>query len=363
VVSFAKPKKTVLLASSPLVAIIPSSLFLLALVFGVSLLFVQGQKYIAEVEYARGSTAFASGDATSAILQILSAANANPSVDIYWRDLAQLYLTQLNQISADKTLSDVDKTQQVKTLVTNAATVANQAVRVSPLNVENWNVRGFVYRNLIGVPNADTLAIESYTKAGLLEPASPFSFTELGRVYLIKAQDATSQTDVQRQQELMSALENLNKALALKPDYSPALYLTALVYGAQGKTDDEIAKLESAKTMAPNDIGLAFQLGVIYYQKKDFTKAQAEFERIKGLNPDYANGRYMLGLVYDRQGEQGKAIEEFTRVLELNPDNTQVKQILSNLKNNKPALTGLSSASSLVSDNPPEIKTETKPAK
>ncbi len=353
-----KSTKKISIAPPSVLAIASSFTFLLVLIFGVGFLFIAGQKYAAEIQYLKGANLVSNGDINNGIVKILSAAGLNPDQDLYWRDLSQLYLSQLSLIQADTSLSDNQKKQQVQAAVSNATASANQAIAVNPANVENWNVRGFVYRNLIGVQGADAVAIESYNKAGSLEPASPFSFTELGRVYLTQAQDMASQKDTitNQQNALNKALDSLNKAVALKSDYAPAQYLIALVYGQEGKSDDEIAKLENIKGIAPDDVGLAFQLGVLYYQKNDLNNAQAEFERARTLEPNYSNIRYVLGLVYDKQGQKDKAIVEFKKVLELNPDNEQIKQILDNLNNGKPALKGIQTTQPPIADTPSEIK-------
>ncbi len=358
-------QKKVSLATPSLLGIVFPSLLLLAIIFGAGLLFVSGQKYLAEVWYLQGSESATGGNTNGGIVKILSAAQLNPALDAYWRDLSQLYLSQLSQVTSDKNLTDEQKKQQGQIAISNAVTAANQAVAANPANVENWNVRGFVYRNLIGFQGADGLAIESYTKASALEPASPFSFTELGRVYLLQAQNLANQKAGQDQQDqaLSKALENLNKAISLKSDYAPANYLIALVYGQQGKTDDEIQKLEKTKPLAPNDVGLAFQLGFLYYQNNQLSNAQGEFERALAIDPNYANAAYMLGLVYDKQGQSSKAVAQFTKVLQLNPDNAQVKQILANMNAGKPALTGISQSTPPIAENPPEISSKTKATK
>ncbi|MDO8663259.1 MAG: tetratricopeptide repeat protein, partial [Candidatus Wildermuthbacteria bacterium] len=130
----------------------------------------------------------------------------------------------------------------------------------------------------------------------------------------------------------------------------------ATVYDQQGKSQEAIQKLEETKILAPNDIGLAFQLGVVYYQKKDFDKAQGEFERAKILDPSYANARYMLGLVYDKKGARQRAIEEFLKVSESNPSNEEVKKILANLSAGNPALAGIVPEQPPIQETPKEIQ-------
>ena len=109
--------------------------------------------------------------------------------------------------------------------------------------------------------------------------------------------------------------------------------------------------MEQARQAAPLDIGIAFQLGLLYYQTNDLANAQGEFLRAVSINENYSNARYFLGLIYDRRGEREKAIQEFERIQVFNPDNEEVKKILANLRAGKRALTG-------IAPPPPEDRTE-----
>jgi tetratricopeptide (TPR) repeat protein len=352
--------KNVQVASQSFLALGSSFVFLLVLIFGLGLLFVGGQKYAAEVRYLAGVQKSQQGDLDGATRNVLSAASLNPAIDLYWRDLAQLYLSQVNRVSQDASLSQEEKQKQTQATIQNAVAATQRAVAASPANIANWNVQGFVYRSLIGVPGADALALGAYEKAKELEPASPFSWTELGRVYILQAQSLASQKgkEAQKDEALLKALENLQKAIELKADYAPAHFLTAAVYEQQGKEDEAIAKLEETKKVAPNDTGLAFQLGTVYWQKKDLDKAQLELERAISLNPNYSNARYILGLVFDAKKEKAKALEQFNKIAELNPDNEEVKKIIANIEAGKAPLDGIQVSQPPVQEVPPEIQNE-----
>lgn len=350
------------LSSGPsFVALASSAGLMVFLILGVGLVFIGGQKYAAELQYYDALQASSRGDAQEAVTKVQNAARLNSSVDIYWRDLAQLYLGQANQTASDQSLAAEVRQQQTGAAVNRAIESANQAIAVAPNNVANWNVRGFVYRSLIGVPEADRFAIQSYEQARELEPASPFVWTELGRVKILQAQVLASQSaEQQRQQELLSgAIDDLTRATELKSDYAPAHYLLAVAYDQQGNAAQAIAQLEATKAAAPQDAGLAFQLGVIYYRQNELGKARDEFERAKVANPRYSNARYMLGLVYDRLGRRQEAIGEFSAVAGLNPDNQEVKTILANLAAGRSALDGIGQPSTPpIDDNPAEINPE-----
>jgi tetratricopeptide (TPR) repeat protein len=224
-------------------------------------------------------------------------------------------------------------------------------------------VQGFVYRTLIGIRGAEALAQEAYLKAAELEPTSPFPWTELARSKVVQAQAlALQDAEETRAQVLEEALEHLNKALELKDDYAPAHFLTAVVYDQQGRSDEAVAKLEETKLIAsPNDVGLAFQLGVLYWQRRELDKAQSELELAIQINPNYSNARYILGLVHDARGDEAAAKLEFFEVERLNPENEEIKRILANLENGLPALDGIDIAEPPISQTPPEIQEQASP--
>ena len=177
-------------------------------------------------------------------------------------------------------------------------------------------------------------------------------WVELGRAGLVFADKLTAlgnQTSGNEKEQinqlrttiLQEVGQAFQKAADLKPDYAPAHFMLAQAALRQGNAQSAIKSAENAKLSAPFDIGIAFQLGLLYYQSNDLNRARVEFERAVSISGNYSNARYFLGLIYDRQGNQAKATEQFEKVLELNPDNTEVRKILSNLQNNRDALAGI----------------------
>jgi len=335
-----------------------SSIVIVAVtILGLFLFFSQGRKYLAEINYSQGIKFSQQGDIDRAINLTKKATLFNPSNDIYWRDLAQLYLAKANLIAQTDTYTAEQRRQFIQDNIANGIQSINQAIGLAPFNVANWNVRGFFYRNLIGVPGAGEVAIESYRRATELEPASPFPYGEMGRTYILMAQDFRAKQMPDKEREsLSSAISSLEKSIELKSDYAPAHYLIAVAYDQQGRKDEAIARLEKTKNIIPNDIGISFQLGMLYWRKEELDLAQSEFERIIELNPDYSNARYMLGLVYDKKGEREKAKEQFERVAQLNSENQEVKKILENLTSGLPALEGIIPSQPPIGENPPEIQ-------
>jgi tetratricopeptide (TPR) repeat protein len=319
--------------------------FIAVLILGLGVSFATAQRYFAEVNYVLAMDSLKNNDTISAINRLGTAIRLTGSKqDNYFRDLAQVYLFRINEELARKDIPQDQISTRVNDFIGAAVGAAKSAVDVSPKNVVNLTIRGYVYNNLVPFINgAEEWAAKAYEEAVNLEPGNPSILADWGRVYLAKAdtlaQDKTKADEYQSW--LNKAKEKYQEALDLKSDYAVARFQLAMVDVREGKTKDAISKLEDTKTIAPFDTGLAFQLGVIYYSDNQLDKARAEFERAVALDQNYSNARYFLGLVYDKQGEKQKAIEQLQRVAELNPDNEQMKKIIENLKAGKAALEGV----------------------
>jgi len=337
--------------------LIPVISLVLVFIFGTSLSLLLIRNYLAEVRYFSGLRYWQRGEGDRAIISLERAINFNPSLDSYFRDISQLYLAKLNGVLREAQTSKEELTNQIYFLTDKIINSAKKATEISKENVANWNVRGFIYRNLIGlVGGAENWALDSYQKAVELEPKNPYIFTEIGLVYLAKVGllSRTGGQEKEISENLEKARENFQKAIELKSDYPPANFQLAMIYQTEGKTKEAIKKLEETKSIAPFDPGLAFQLGLLYYNDNQIDKAKAEFERAVRIDENYSNARYFLGLIYDKEGERDLAIEQFEKIEKLNPENQEVKKILANLREGKAALEGISIGQPPIEERPPE---------
>lgn len=337
--------------------------FIVIMIAIIGLLYLEGSRFIAETKYKAGIDLTNSGKINEGINKVVRATVANPYEDRFYRDLAQLFVFQINQDLNNQDLDPQDRANRVQVGISNAI---NSAVRVTTLdskNVTNWIIRGFVYRSLINLVNGSgEWAIKSYEEALKLEPTNPSIYLEMGRTYangadLLRSQaQKDNQAKAQMDDYLNKAIEVYNKAIELKSNYAPAHFEIALVYDQQGKADEAITRMENSLLLAPRDTGVIFQLGVLYYKSSQFDKAKLAFSRAVSLDPNFSNARYFLGLLFDREGNKATAMEQFEKIGELNPDNELVKQILANLKAGQPAL----GSSEVIPKQPEEIPIEEK---
>ncbi len=332
------------LAPSSFLTLIVSLVLVIVFILGIGILFLDSQRYIANAKYSQGLLELNEGKTEDAITKIRSATKFDPKTDFYWRNLSQVYSGKINEILKNEKLSSEEINQKIQVSIANAINTAKAATDLNPNNFMNWTVRGKIYKDMMGITTgAGDWAIKAYERAKELQPTNPEIPTQEGLVYINEFYTLSKLKGKEKEKNeyLEKALEEFKEAIELKPDYAPAHYQIAVVYQLQGKTKEVIAKLEETKRIAPFDIGLAFQLGVIYYREGDYNNAKNEFKRAILLNQNYSNARYFLGLIYDKEGEKEKALEQFIEIQKFNPDNEEVKKILTNLKEGKPALEGI----------------------
>lgn len=330
--------------NSPLASIL-SFVFVVVLVLTISVLYLGGTYWWADVLYQRGlQAASKNSDLEGSSVAISRAVMLNPYNDLYLRTLSQAALLRVDQEFAKPQSKERD--QRIQDFIATAVNLAKRSTELAPLNSDNWVQGAVIYRSVMPyLGGADQWAASFYQEATKLEPKNPFYYWELGRTYVLAAdllgpsvgQDKEKQVKVDNY--LARAVDAFKESVAVKPDYASAVFDLAMAYERQGKTEEAIKGVVDAQAMRPTDVGVTFQLGLLYYKLADWANAKAQFERAVSLDANYANARYFLGLVDDRLGNKNAAIEQFQKVSDLNPDNQDVKNILANLKAGKPAIT------------------------
>ena len=339
-------EKVYSLRKSPKILLLASFSFVVVIVVIVGFLYIVGTRFIAEARYKTGLDLIQNQQQLDeGISRIIRSTVINPYEDRTYRILSQLFILKMNR---DARLSGLTQQQRLNLIQVDAINAINSAVRattLSPGDVSNWLVRGQIYRQVVGLVNgASDWAETSYDEATELEPLNPFTFTELGRIYVTRANLIADQAQEDRtarakmNESLEKSFEKFNQAIAAKPDYAPAHFETALIFDRQGRVDEAISKMEINRQLLPRDTGVAFQLGVLYYKSERYNQAKGEFIRAVVLDPDFANARYFLGLLYDREENTEDALDQFDRIIKLNPDNEHIKDIIENLKTGRPAL-------------------------
>jgi tetratricopeptide (TPR) repeat protein len=344
--------------SSPRSGLVMTFAFVIIIVLALAGWFVSGTRLYADVAFVNGMTGNTDTQIDRVISDMEKAVTMNPQSDSIARNLSQAYLLKIQKVLNDNSIDATARGKQVQALTSSAVRAAGAAASLSPANAQNWAQLGAIYEAISSyVGGAPDQAIDAYGKAANLDPTSPVHPTAIGRVQMLVAglniNDSTNSKDEavkaaakkKVDESLTNALESFGKALKLKSDYAPAIYQTALVYDAQGKTKDAISSLEKNQLDNSNDIGVGFELASLYYRDGQKPKAQSLLENMVKTSPNYANGRWFLATIYEEQSKWDDAIAQIEAVQKTNSDSDAVKQRLQDLQDKKAGKTPASTTS------------------
>lgn len=317
-INFLGDPKIKFLASLAVLLIITSSL-------GIFYLFTK--KYIASYYFAKGLQVFNSESNIQKSEDYILRSQNLDSQDRYLRALTEIGLIKMQAIFNNTALPPDELRMQFQNTLSATIQYAQKAIDLNKLEPLNASNLAKVYEAVIPlkIEGASNLAISNYSFASKRDPFNPDYLITMARINI-------------QENKLDQARNLLKDAINLKPDYAAPNFMLAQVEAGSGNLEEAIKKTRDTYFLAPNDIGVLFQLGLLYYQNKDYGNAKTAFEKSISLNENYSNARYFLGLIYDIEGKKSDALNEFEKIASLNPENTEVRSIINNLKKGKPAL-------------------------
>ena len=304
---------------------------LILIILSVASLWQVGLKWRALVYFQRGFNLFSQTQNISAAEETLKKSLNLDGRDLYFRQMADVLTARLERELSEPGLDQ--ETLRARFIATYGRILetVDSAKAADPTNYLNNLVTGAAYE--ISIPFGEArgydLAKSEYQEAAKLNPTSPIVPHRLAQLELLVGNQETAKAYLQ-------------EALALKPNFTQSLLLLSQIEAGQGNLTGAIGWAERALDAQPESLDALFQSGVLYYQNKDWDEAISILEKTVSLQANYANAKYFLGLVYDRVGRRPEAIKIFEDLSLTNPDQANLKQILSNLKAGRPALTGLS---------------------
>ncbi len=81
----------------------------------------------------------------------------------------------------------------------------------------------------------------------------------------------------------------------------------------------KIFELERKTAQSPDDVGAWVQLGNLYFDTDNYTKAITAYEKSLELDPKNANVWTDLGVMYRRNGQPEEAVKTFDRAIQADP--------------------------------------------
>jgi len=314
-----------------------SVLFVVALIGGVTVTWLTGQRIVAESLFTSAVNQFRSGKTIDeVIVQIRRSTSLNPLLDMYHRNLSQAHLIK----AANLIQSGVneEKASVIQNEIKAAVDSALLASTVSPANVDNWSNLALIYQSVASFTRgADEFAIKNYQEASAREPQNPVFLNEIGKLYLLRSDayrtqlssgDAASRAVAQKNvdENLVLGEKSLKAAIAAKQDYLPARYNLGIVYERQGRVKDAITELENVLRVNNKDLGVAFELSILYYRNSQKNEALEVMKQVAAIEPTNVNARWYLSAMLEERGQYDEALAQLMPLAKQYPDNANVAQ-------------------------------------
>lgn len=115
------------------------------------------------------------------------------------------------------------------------------------------------------------------------------------------------------------ALALTQRLLAQRTEYrAMMLRLQAAATARKGELDKAVALFEQAMKAYPTDVSLPYQLGLAYYNAKQYDKAAQQFFYILSINPFHTGSHLNLGRIAVLQGRKTHGIMSFAVYMAIN---------------------------------------------
>src|SRR3989344_1111679 len=313
------PRQTqwgVIFARSPRIGFIIVFVFTLLLLASVVGAYLVVERYLGEVSLIRAQAALAEGDLGGARMEALRAQGLVASGEAY-RLQARIAQGEMTRIANDASLSVSLAQQSFQQELARGVTAALEATRVAGGEYQSWFVLGDLYASVVplNVEGASDNARAAYEKAQTLNPTSPVIPHALAELEIAAGRN-------------VAAKEFLGKAIALKQDYVPAIFLLSQLEVATGNVTEALQAAEAAAYFTPNNPNVLFQVGVLRAAKRDRAGAIDALSRAVEADPRFANAHYFLAALYAQAGDYDRAGDELATVAALGEDNARAVEPL-----------------------------------
>jgi tetratricopeptide (TPR) repeat protein len=148
---------------------------------------------------------------------------------------------------------------------------------------------------------SDDQAVERLCQASDLNPDDPNPYLFLGKMQSVETAQSTCM------------MEKLGRFVSLQPENAQANYYYALGLSRRNDADDLAhaeSLLEKAVRLDPKLAAAYLQLGVLYSQRGDSSKAVPAYLEAIAANPGLVAAHYRLAQAYSQNGEKSKAQAE-----------------------------------------------------
>lgn len=309
--------KTIALVSSRRRGFFLMMLVIVAITAAVGALFTIGKQYVAQAEF---TSARSTAQSTEEFEQRTQVAYEQYKDDVFAGSVAQARLLTLRELLAVENPTKEDQDRFVNTARA-AVAAAEEAIRLDESNPEAHATLAniFILLSGVGFEDAENRANGKLEDARWRDPQNP-SYDMMAAYMAVQLNDSNQ------------AREKIKQALALKNNFSEALFLMAQLDVKDGNIQSAVDTTRQIITLEPNNPTRYYQLGVLLAANKDSDGAIEAYQEALKLDTNYANARYMLALTYLDAKRLEDALRELRIVRESNQENEQLKSLISQLE-------------------------------
>ena len=196
------------------------------------------------------------------------------------------------------------------------------AIEISPRSAEARNELGIVY----GETGKYNEAIEQQKFAIAFDPMYAASWmnwgVELRYLYLADADE----------NHLKTAVEKIQHATSIKPDFAQAYENLGVVYDDLGQFTAAVENLQHAIALDPRDRTVYQNLGVIYLDHNLYNLAEAAFIKGLAIHPRNEVLHFALGSTYQKQRKFDLAAEQLRIALAEDPQDSRARELLNQVE-------------------------------
>lgn len=182
----------------------------------------------------------------------------------------------------------------------------NQAIQLDPGYSRAYRGLGTIYRAMDDLAQAEA----AYTQGLELERDNSNKATLYTHRGLVRAEN----------DDLESALSDLNQALRLDPTYTRGYVSRCKVYRMMGEPDAALADCNRALELNPDYAWAYSERGLVYKDRGEPDKALADFDRATEISPDYPWPYNHRGAMFGSLGKLDESLEQFSKAIELFSD-------------------------------------------
>lgn len=269
------------------------------------------EHYIAAMEFSSATAAASAGNLDKADQAAQASISFAPSASAY-QIQAVIANARLNLIAASSTMEKTAAQQAYQTALSAGVNAALTATNLNPSDYQNWLALGNLYAEAVplGVSGAYDSARAAYQKAQVQDPTNPQI------LYTVAQLDIANK-------DAKAAENDLKAAIALKQDYTAAIFLLSQLEVADGNVKDALTAALAAAYFTPNNPNILFQVGILRAAEGDFAGAASALSAAVAVNPQFANARYFLSAVYAKQGDLQNALTQMQAIADMSSDNAK----------------------------------------